>query len=61
MVEQKQPTLIKAKTDDYRLKEMATGASPGIARTETDEHIAVTYSNRFTIYDEAETTMKPML
>ena len=56
-----QPTLIKAKTDDFRLKEMPPGASPGIARADTDDHISVTYSNRFTIYDEAEAAPKSML
>jgi myo-inositol-1-phosphate synthase len=40
---------------------MPAGQGPGIERQDTAEHIIVNYSNRFTIYDEAETTSKPML
>ena len=54
-------TLIKTVNEDYSLKEMPAGTSPGIERTETDKEIVVNYSNRFTIYDEAETATKPML
>ena len=57
MVEQ---TLIKTATEDYTLKEMPAHG-PGIQKTENDDNITVNYSNRFTIYDEAEATSKPML
>ena len=56
-----EPKLIKAKTDDYKLKEMPAGTAPGIERSETDEHIKVNYANRFTIYDEEEKTTKAMI
>ena len=58
---QQTQTLIRSSTEDYRLKAMPANQGPGIERQETPEHITVNYTNRFTIYDEAETTAKPMI
>ena len=40
---------------------MPTCKFPGIQRSDTRDHITVNYSNRFTLYEEAETTTKSML
>ena len=58
---QQTQTLIRSQTEDYRLKAMPANQGPGIERQETPEHITVNYTNRFTVYDETETTAKPMI
>lgn len=57
-----QQTIIsEPKQGNFKLTELAPGASPGIEKVETDSTIEVTYSNRFSIYDETESVSKPII
>jgi len=53
--------ITNVKEGSFKLREAAPGGTPGIEKTETENSINVTYSNRFSIYDETESTFKPLI
>ena len=56
-------TTIKAPATggQFNLAPMPEGQLPGLNRTEDDTNITVTYSNRFTLYDEEEKVGRPVI
>ena len=50
-----------AQAGQFTLQPQPEGQTPGIARTETENDITVTYQNRFTLYDEEEKSARPVM
>ena len=51
----------QAAQGQFTLQEMPAGATPGITKEETETDIKITYQNRFTLFDEATQSSRPVM